>query len=108
AIEPVATLFDRFEAAGAVGTTDGDVARHPHHPAHYRDAEDRLLGQPLHLPGEVADEEDVRHRLVVRDRHVGMPRIFDADTRRPEIPERVQFHRRYRRPAEPPTGLVAA
>ena len=79
--EPVAACGERGQRAVAVAAPQRDVAGHAHHPAHHRDAEDRLLRQPLHLPREVADEEDVRVRLVVGDGDVRPARIRGWDRR---------------------------
>jgi hypothetical protein len=53
--------------------------------------EHRLLGQPLHLPRQVGDEEDVGVRLVVRNRHVGATGVTDEVAPHLELPERVEL-----------------
>ncbi len=69
--------FHRLDGAGAEATLDGNVARHPHHPSNQRDLQDLDLREPLHFEGEMADEQDIGERLVVRDDDVGVSRVVD-------------------------------
>src|SRR5690606_18135767 len=91
--QPVAHLAQRRRTTARFAATDRDVARKAHHPAHERDVEDLLLRHPLHLPWQMADEEDVGVGLVVGNRDVGPARIRDTHARRPEPPEGIHPHR---------------
>ena len=72
-----------------VAARERDVPGGPHQPTEKRDPEDRDLGEELHLPGQQTQQEDVRHRAVVRDEEVRAARLRRARLLHAEVPERV-------------------
>ena len=77
-------------ALGPEASLHRHIAGDVHEPSHDRNAEQLGLGEPLHLPGEVADQQDVGERLVVGDDDVGLPRVGRHRAAVAELPIRVQ------------------
>ena len=89
----VQSLTGGFEGLGdrrGVATLERDVACQPHHPADERDAKDLDLRHPLHLGGQVRDQEDVDETLVVRHHHVRVAHVLGQGARGAELPQRRQ------------------
>ena len=68
------------------GTSPASCISHPMH----RHAEELGLGQPLHLPRQMADQQDVHERFVVRHDHVGSPGVRRHCARGAEPPKRIE------------------
>ena len=106
-VEPPPALRHRLGDAVAVAAHERDVAGQPHQPADGGDAEERRLRQPLHLPRQVGDEQDVDEALVVGDddvRPAGVGRQLADDA---EAPQRVERLVDDGEAAEQPAGGVA-
>ena len=86
----LAALRDGLDGAGAEAPPHRDVTRQTLHPSHHGDAEQLCLGEPLHFPGEMADQQDVHERFVVRHYDVGSARVRGHDPRTTKPPERIQ------------------
>ena len=83
----------RAMASSALGPKPRWIGMSPaslQQPAQHRNPEQLRLGQPLHFPGQVADEQDVHERLVVRHHDVGAARIGGHGAGAAESPERVE------------------
>ena len=79
-----------------------------HLPAEDPDAEDRVLREELHLPGQQREQVDVRHRAVVRDEEVGPPSVRMDGVDDAEVPERVELDADDAGVAQDPADAVAA
>ena len=83
----LAHLLEGGTRAVLVSPRERDVPGGPHEPTQKRDPEDRHLGEKLHLPGQQAEQEDVRHRAVVRHEEVRAARIRRARDLHVEVPK---------------------
>ena len=107
-------LSSRSRHAAIAATTlsrspadEADVAGHPHHPSDERVLEEVLLRQPLHLPRQVRDQQDVDEALVVGDDDVRPSRVGDHRARGAEPPQRVEHLVHDGQLAEQVAGCVA-
>ena len=98
----------RFDGAGAEAALHRHVTREVHQPAHHRNPEQLRLGEPLHLPRQMADQQDVGERLVIGDHDVGAPRIGRHGAGVAELPERIERRDGAADPAEEIADPVAS
>ena len=79
-----------LDRTGTEAALHRNVSGQPHHPSHDRDPKELGLGEPLHFPGQVTDQEDICERFMVGDDHVRMPGVLRHGSRVAKLPERVQ------------------